>query len=216
MKKIYILCFSLLMLSCDIQYEGDNRLMIRGKVIDKEGNPISNLEVITNVSNGNGWGSRSEDIGIDITDIQGSFTMFFPKPKGEIAYSVQFRDYDELYQDKRFVNIFFEDFSNLEYNLQEVKLYKKEDIVNLQLNFSTENFSKEIRDLNLIGEASNDMVWVNPLDDDNYYTQYFYQVIKNQTITIEYNVYDYSNHQTTIHTETIYIADEDLSYIITY
>lgn len=168
------------------------------------------------MSNGNEWGSRSEDIGIDITDIQGNFTMFFPKPKGEIAYSVQFRDYDELYQDKRFVNIFFEDFSNLEYNLQEVKLYKKEDIVNLQLNFSTENFSKEIRDLNLIGEASNDMVWVNPLDDDNYYTQYFYQVIKNQTITIEYNVYDYSNHQTTIHTETIYIADEDLSYIITY
>lgn len=216
MKKISFLCFVLLLLSCDIQYEGKNRLMVSGKVIDKNGNPISNIEVITNVSNGSGWGSRNDDIGIDLTDSQGNFTMLFPKPKGKIEYSIQFYEDNELYQEKKFVNILYEDFSNLSFHLGEVKLYKNEDIINLNLDFSTENYSKEIRDLNLIGETSDDIVWVN-LPDDNYsYPQYFFQVIKNQTLTIEYNVYDYSNNQTTFHTENIEIGEEDLFYTITY
>lgn len=216
MRKVFLFCLVLLFSGCGIHYEGDNRLMVSGKVIDRNGNSISNIEVITNVSNGNGWGSSDDDIGIDLTDNQGNFTMLFPKPKGEIEYSIQFHDDNGLYQEKRFMNIFYEDFSNLGYNLGEVKLYKKEDLVNLILYFSTENSSKQIRILNLMGETSDDMVWVNPLDDNYYYPQYFYQVIKNQTITVEYSLSDYSNNQTTIHTENIEIGEENLSYTIIY
>ncbi len=218
MKKIYFFCFALLLSGCTIQYDGSNRLLVSGKIIDKNGNPISNIEVITNVSNGSGWGNSNDDIGIDLTDSQGNFMMFFPKPKrDDLQYSIQFQGYDGIYQEKRFMNVLYEDFSNLEYNLDVIKLYKQEEIINLELYFASENYSKQIADIHLIGEISNNEVWVNlPNEDNYYYPQNFYQVVKNQVITVEYSVYNSSNNQTTYHTESIEIGEEDLSYTINY
>lgn len=201
---------------CDIQYQGDTRLLVTGKVVDRDGSPISGVDVITNVSLGYGFGGRNEDIGITSTDDQGVFTMLFPKPKGEIDYTIHFLS-TENYQEKRFVNIFYEDFTDYAFRVGEVSLFKNDDIVNLDFSFNQINPQNNITELNVIGMLADYRVWVNPIDEHQnniYYRQH--EVAKNQTLVLEYIVHNFTNNQNTTHTETIEIGEQNVTHTITY
>jgi hypothetical protein len=215
--KIPVFLFLLFILAgCDIQYQGDTRLLVTGKVIDRNGSPISGMDVITKVSMGTGFGSRKDNIGIASTDHQGVFTMLFPKPKGEIDYTIHFLS-TENYQEKRFVNIFYEDFTDYAFRMGETTLYKNDDIVNLDLSFNQINQQNNITELNVIGMLADYVVWVNPIDDHQNYVYYRqHQVAKNQTIVLEYVVHDFTNNQNTSHTETIEIGEQNVTHTITY
>src|SRR5690606_38184628 len=143
------------------QYQGDTRLLVTGKVVDREGSPISGMDVITKVSLGYGLGSREDDIGITTTDDQGVFIMLFPKPKGKIDYTIYFLS-TENYQEKRFVNIFYEDFTDYAFRLDQTTLYKNDDIVSLNFSFNQINPQNSITELNVIGMLADYRVWVNP------------------------------------------------------
>ena len=216
MKRTVFLLILFILSGCDIQYQGDTRLLVTGKVVDRDGSPISGIDVITNVSRGYGFGGRNDDIGITSTDDQGVFTMLFPKPKGEIDYTIHFLS-TENYQEKRFVNIFYEDFTDYAFRVGEVSLFKNDDIVNLDFSFNQINSQNSITELNVIGMLADYWVWVNPNDEHQnnvYYRRH--QVAKNQTLVLEYIVHDFTNNQNTTHTETIEIGEQNVTHTITY
>jgi hypothetical protein len=215
--KITVFLFLLFILSgCDIQYQGDTRLLVTGKVVDRDGSPISGMDVITKVSLGYGFGNSKDDIGITSTNDQGVFTMLFPKPKGKVEYTIHFLS-TENFQDKRFVNIFYENFTEYAFRLGETTLHKNDDIVNLNFSFNQINPQNSITELNVIGMLADYRVWVNPGDEheNNIYYRH-HQVAKNQILVLEYIVHDFTNNQNTSHTETIEIGEQNVTYTITY
>ncbi|MEX2350420.1 MAG: hypothetical protein WD554_06030 [Flavobacteriaceae bacterium] len=216
MKNSVFIFLVFILSSCDIQYEGNTRLLVTGEVVGRNGSPLSGVDVIAKISQGSGFGSRKENIGITTTDEQGVFKMLFPKPKGEIDYTIHFLS-AENYQEKRFVNIFYEDFNDYAYRMGETTLYKNDDIVNLDFSFNQINPQNNITELNVIGMLADYLVWVNPNDEQQNYVYYSqYQVAKNQTLVLEYIVHDFINNQNTSHSETIVIEEQNVTYTITY
>lgn len=212
MKNFYLLLFALIFIGCEIEYDGENRLVIEGKVIDKNGNPIRGISVETEVY-GAEIDVKSDIISFTETNSDGNFVMLFPKPKGGTRFRVKLVDDNEEFHYKTYIGIKKENFYNLGYNLGEIQLFESSDLVSLEINFQS-NTNKKVTDLKLIGGVAGEY-YVNP-PNEWYYSYNSVQVVKNQMITVEYKVRNYDNNHITIHTENITIGEENLTYTLNY
>ncbi len=197
--------------SCsDIDYDGENRLMIKGKVVDKNGNPIQGINVETEVY-GAEIDVRSDIISFTQTGSDGSFVMLFPEPEKGIRFSIKLVDDNEVFHYKTYKGIKKEDFQQLGYNLGEIQLFEPNDLVDLEILFQ-DNVNKKVTDLKLTGSVAGEY-YVNP-PHENWYYSYNIKAVKNQTITVNYKVR--FNNQITNHTENIIIGEENLTYTLNY
>lgn len=210
MKKIYFLCFALLLLGC-VEYEGDVRLVIEGKVTDNNGNPLSEISVLTKVYQED----VTDNIGIAKTDKQGNFKMFFPKPTINPSISVIFSDKNQIFLDKTYQNIRYSNFVDYKFSLPEVILFSLDETETVRLNLFLESYDyiNQLLEVNVIGQVTESEIWVNPY---YHFFHSYYHVVKNQTVIIEYKVLNNETNQTMIYTESIEIAEEDLDYTILY
>jgi protocatechuate 3,4-dioxygenase beta subunit len=57
--KILLIILIFIIIACEIQYDGETKIILTGKIIDKTGNPISNKNIEINID-GNGTYSSND------------------------------------------------------------------------------------------------------------------------------------------------------------
>lgn len=79
MKKIFFLLLPLLFLSCgidELDYDGDTKIIFEGRIIDQNGNPLSNIRVSVYLTNYD----DHDYINYTHTDTNGYYRMGFNQP----------------------------------------------------------------------------------------------------------------------------------------
>lgn len=93
MKKILLIITTLLLISCQIQYDGESKFIVQTKVVDKNGNPIPGVPISVRVSNG----ILSDEISLSDTNADGRATLLFPPPESEGA-TISISYYPDYYE----------------------------------------------------------------------------------------------------------------------
>ena len=228
MKKILIACCILsTFISCDIHYDGETKLVVTGKLTDKNGVPIpeTNVDILIN---GLGTYSNSDLISYGKTDINGIFTYIFPAPDSENEIDISINNYMLNYDTKNTTNEFQtkqiialpKNFKNYKLNLNTITLYRNDDITQLQIILNPITNKKQLLNLDIEGLIITNSFNLNPIVIPNYTPpiETYYSVSKNQTLILKYKVVDYSSG-TSITTEnniSIPVANEKVIYTLTY
>jgi hypothetical protein len=224
MKKIVILLVFVLS-SCGIEYAGGTKIVIKGKVVDSDNNPIENKEInlfVTRESYGFPFlfyvPSEENNIGKAITDSMGEYTIVIPKPSNNFSEIIVETNSDSNNLNrKQFRNIQNSNFINFELVLPTSVLYKKSDLATLNVNPNNVNPSNELRKIEFIGVLPNEFVYFNPIENELDFIDFNRLVKKNQTIILRYTVFNYITNTTIIQDENIVINNSNqINYTLNY
>ncbi|WP_426485594.1 hypothetical protein [Flavobacterium sp. 2] len=229
MRKILFLFFILFTsYSCEIQYDGETRLVVQGQLVDRNSNPIPNKRVeINNFSDGTY--TPSDLISYTKTDSEGKFLMIFPAPKGEdiaIITTLNGYNFDDDYATLNYATGFQnksitalkKNFKNYKLDLNQVTLYKNDEITQLQIQLNKTSTNKTVTALDVQGILSKDFTDLN-YKNENHYLETNFNVIKNQNVRLSYTIADYSDPTkvvTTNHETIISINSEKVIHLLTY
>ena len=222
MKRItLIICLLLLVTSCEIQYDGETKIVVTGKLVDPNGNSLSEKDVEVTIDGGGGvfLSPRSDLISFGKSDQNGNFTLIFPAPKDGNRINISINDiinqFDE-FQSKTYIAT-KNNFENYKLDLDKITLYNQESITTLRLILNQTSTNKQLKDIKIEGKQPNRYVYLDPLQNNPDYLVNFYGVIKNQTIILKYTIIDYSNSTTpTSHSISIPIVNDAVTHTITY
>jgi hypothetical protein len=224
MKKIIILLVFILS-SCGIEYAGGTKIVIKGKVVDSDNNPIENKEINLFVSR-ESYGfpflfyvpSEENNIGKAITNSMGEYTIVIPKPSNNFSeIIVETNSNSNNLNRKQFRNIQNSNFINFELVLPTSVLYKNTDLATLNVNPNNVNPSNELRKIEFIGVLPNEFVYFNPIENELDFIDFNRLVKKNQTIILRYTVFNYITNTTIIQDENIVINNSNqINYTLNY
>ena len=224
MKKIVILLVFILS-SCGIEYAGGTKIVIKGKVVDSDNNPIENKEINLFVSR-ESYGfpflfyvpSEENNIGKAITNSMGEYTIVIPKPSNNFSEIIVETNSDlNNLNRKQFRNIQNSNFINFELVLPTSVLYKNSDLATLNVNPNNVNPSNELRKVEFIGVLPNEFVYFNPIENEQDYIDFNRLVKKNQTIILRYTVFNYITNTSIIQDENIVINNSNqINYTLNY
>ncbi len=218
MKQITLpICLLFLVTSCDIQYDGETKIVVTGKLIDENGNPISNKNIDITIYSDDPY-TPSDLISFGKSNQNGNFTLFFPAPTIDYKFSISINN--EINQTSEFQTKVIiakrNNFENYKLDLDNIILYKNESITTLKLILNKTSTNKSVNDIKIEGKQPNSYIDLNPLQDNTNYFQPNYNVLKNQTIVVKYTIIDYSNNSSTVQSISIPIANDAVIYTITY
>lgn len=220
MKRIaLIFCILFLVTSCEIQYDGETKMVVAGKIIDQNGIPLSEKDIEVTISGGGFISPSSDLISFGKSDQNGNFTFIFPSPKNGDQIFISINDlinqFDE-YQSKTFITT-KNNFENYKLDLDKIMLYKNESITTLKLILNQTSTNKQLTDIKIEGKLTKSLIDLNPTQNNPDYLNTFFSVIKNQTIVLKYTIIDHSNAATpTINSISIPINKDAVTYTITY
>lgn len=224
MKKTVILLV-LILSSCGIEYAGGTKIVIKGKVVDSDNNPIENKEINLFVSR-ESYGfpflfyvpSEENNIGKAITNSMGEYTIVIPKPSNNFTEIIVETNSDSNNLNrKQFRNIQNSNFINFELVLPTSVLYKNTDLATLNVNPNNVNPSNELRKIEFIGILPNEFVYFNPIENEQDYIDFNRLVKKNQTIILRYTVFNYITNTSIIQDENIVINNSNqINYTLNY
>jgi len=225
MRKIILFLAIITAVSCEtIQYDGETRLVVEGKVVDKNQNPVPDVDIeIVAYSNPN---SKAEDlISYGNTDASGNFQLIIPAPKDTNDYlKVIVNQIGNGRQQKSYNSILRKDFSNYKLALLPIVLYANSDLSQLVVNSQHNNSNFRVSNVRLTnGFQSEDVFEFNPVGSDyidQEYFEYYFKVLKNQMVSISYKTTDFTNPAAptiTEHTESFFVNNEPtFTYTIQY
>lgn len=219
-RTIMFVCLLFLVTSCEIQYDGETKIAVTGKLIDQNGSPLSGKDIkITVLSDGGLFSANSDLISFGESDQNGNFTLIFPTPQGEYNFSISINDRQkqtsEFQNQKIIANK--NNFENYKLDLKYITLYKKESITTLKLLLNKTSTNKQLTSIQIEGKLFNDLIDLNPIGNKPNNLQTYYNLIKNQTVILKYTVIDYSNNGAiTVQSISIPIANDAVNYTITY
>ncbi len=206
-----------LLISCDITYDGETRLVTKARFVDSNNNPIANMPVGIDVGTSSyGGGDNVTDAS---TNANGEATMVLLKPTNSTYISYIINNYSDTYH---LNEILFtqNNFVNYVLNLNTIILYKHSELVDLETIFTkTSTTHKELKNIKLEGSISYSVIdLVNGNNINDYYTPDKYKVLKNQTMVLKYTIIDYSTTPSTItnHTENVVIVNDSVIYTVIY
>jgi len=220
MKQItLIFCTLFFLTSCEIQYDGETKIVVTGKIVDENDIPLSEKDIEIAISGGGFISPSSDLISFGKSDQKGNFTLIFPAPKNgdQIFISVNdiINQFSE-FQSKTYIAT-KNNFENYKLDLNEITLYKNESITTLKLILNKTSPNKQVTDIQIEGKLPNSFIELNPLQNNSYYLVTNYSVIKNQNILLKYTIIDYSNSASPIkHLISIPIVNDAVTYTITY
>jgi hypothetical protein len=230
MKKNLLLLLTLFTLySCDIQYDGETRIVVQGQLVDKDKNPISNKRVQISTYSGEGYGSNSDLISYGDTDTEGKFTLIFPAPKSDevdIVTSIngsQYIDYSSSqnpvsdYQSK-VIRALNRNFINYKLEFNQIVLYKNDEITQLEIALNRISNTKQITEIHVEGNLAETIIDLTSKIENDYIKTLF-DVAKNQNLKLSYTIRDYSNPANITSTKQeaiITINSEKVIHTITY
>lgn len=216
MKKIIILFF-IVFQSCGIQYDGETKLEISGKLVDKTGNFLLGKNISVNIiGNGNGFdsGQSQELISFCNSGDEGKFTMLVPSPINENGISINIENSEFL---SKTILLTKKNFTNYKLDLNTILLTKSSEISNLKIILNKTSTNKQILDIKIEGLQYQGLIDLNyDLTINQYYDFLNFTVFKNQTIILKYKIQDYTTNTTTSFSENIAIANDSTEFTITY
>jgi hypothetical protein len=220
MKRItLILCILFSLISCEIQYDGETKIVVTGKIVDENDIPISEKNIEVSISGGGFITPSSDLISYGKSDKNGNFTLAFPAPKNGNQIFISINDLinqTNEFQSKEFVAI-KNNFENYKLDLNKITLYKRESITTLKLILNQTSTNKQLKDIEIEGKQANSYIDLNPILNNSDYLNTYYSVVKNQTVTLKYIIIDHSNAATpTTHSISIPIINDVVTYTITY
>lgn len=224
MKKIFIV-FILILFSCEIEYDGGTKIVVKGKIVDNNNNPIVNKEVNLYISRDDAYipflyysPSETNYIGKTITNSNGEYTIVIPKPtKNFTEIIVETNSNSNNLNRKQFRNIQNSNFINFELILPNSILFNKSDLANLSIEPNNVNPENELKKIELIGVLPNEIEYLNSLENEEYFFNFNRLVKKNQTIVLRYTVFNYSTNSTTIQDENIIIdGSNEINYTLNF
>lgn len=221
MKKILFIFLILTTISCEIEYDGETKLVVKGNVINENNEIISNKEIKLFVSRNSNYipfifyyPSETNYIGKAFTDNFGNFTMVIPKPKNNFdEIIVEINDDSNTLNSNRVVNIQTDNFNNYELNLGAFKLYNKNNLCHLQIIPNQVNPENELLEISFVGEIANELFFYNFPENYSIYYEMEKNVRKNQTIQLNYKFKNYLSN--TIITQQVPILIDN-SNLLTY
>lgn len=219
-KKILLLFIVLVSISCQIEYDGASKYIVKTKIIDSNGNPIADVPVDVNISVGN----LSDKISFTTSDAKGNGLLMFPPPKSsetEFSISYNVSDYDETnnipsYFSKSIYSIKKSDFVDYIFDAGTIMLFKNEEITKFTIS------KEKVTQNTALANISTTLILVEHSENYNTpeETDYSYPVyvIKNQNFTLNYTVIDYSFSPpiSTLYTDQLTVGNEPLNYTIFY
>ncbi len=220
MKKILLLFFTLLICySCEIQYDGETRIVVQGQLIDKNNNPLSDKKIeITTYSDDTYGGSNL--ISYANTDAEGRFTLVFPAPKSEgIFIQTLINEHQNNGLQSKIINALKKNFSNYKLDLKQIVLYETKDIAQLDIHLNKISTTKQITDIHIEGLQADYFTNLTAETNQNQFLTTRFDVIKNQNINLSYTLFDYTDPKKTITTNqkaVIEVNSENVIYTITY
>lgn len=215
----------LVLVSCEIEYDGETKLLVKGIIIDENNNPITNQDIKLFVSRASAsvpfvfyLPSESNFIGKATTDSNGAYTMVIPKPKSNFSEILMLINEEQnQYNQKQLRNIKVEDFVNYELNLGIRKLYDLSNLVQLTVTLNQINATKQLIGIEYIGELANEIEYITPLETNDTYSELHKKVRKNQNLVIRYALRNYATNTNEIVEETIIIdASPTINYTLNY
>lgn len=220
MKQITLLiCLLFLVTSCDIQYDGETKIVVTGNIIDENNAPLPNQDIEIAVHGSeNFFVSNTDLICYGKSNNNGKFILIFPATIDNHRISISINDKinkANALQSKVFV-VTKNNFENYKLDLDNIILYKNESITTLNLILNKTSTNKLVTDIKIEGKQPNSYIDLNPLQDNTNYFQQNYNVIKNQTIIVKYTIIDYSNNSSTAQSISIPIVNDAVIYTITY
>ena len=219
MKRItLILCILFSLISCEIQYDGETKIVVTGKIIDQNGNPIPEKNIDITIYSDDMY-TPSDLISYGKSDQNGNFTLIFPAPKVDYKFSVSINNLINQTSEFQAKEIIAKkiNFENYKLDLDKITLYKRESITTLKLILNQTSTNKQLKDIEIEGKQANSYIDLNPLQNNSDYLNTYYSVVKNQTILLKYTIIDHSNATTpTAHSISIPIINDAVTYTITY
>lgn len=224
MKKLFILLLVPLLFGCEIQYDGNTKLVIKGSVVDRYNNPIINKAVNLYVSRDGGQipflfyiPTETNYIGKATTDNDGNYVMVIPQPRYFSEIIIETNEESNQLNGKQFRNIALSNFTDFQYVAPISKLYSKTDLANLTVNLNNINSTTELLKLEYIGNIPNEIEFVNPLEED--YPNFIQNlnVEKNQTVILKYKTINHLTNTTTTNQANITIDNSNtVNYTLNY
>jgi 5-hydroxyisourate hydrolase-like protein (transthyretin family) len=218
MKYCIFLVFLFLVYSCDIQYDGDTRLIIDTTVKDMEdGTPLQNIPYQVIVTNG----YTTETISSGTTDNQGRLLSIFPAPTLDTDF-IQLRiEPQNTYKKQEFIRIQKSDFIDYKISPFSNGLAKIDNLVELTLEINQITTQTFLSELSIDAIKPDLTINYNPENDEDIYNPYYYQPIllfKNQTFNLKYKVRNFNVNppSETYYTIPLVIENENLNYEINY
>lgn len=194
----------------------ETRYIIETKLVDSNGNAISNekLEVYVDTEN------SGETISSSISDENGFIRIIFPKPDlTNFSFTlVKNNNSNTGYLIKQINNIKEDDFIDYKLVLDEIKLVKFDELTDFAIIINQTSQDKELRKIDIIGQVYNQYEYLNPIQTPNnfYELQTYFNLLKNQSFTLRYYVYNYTTMLLEENNVNLNIAEQPLNYTLTY
>jgi hypothetical protein len=226
MKKLLFVLLSIFILSCEIEYDGETKLVVKGKVLLENNLPLENQEIKLYV-NRESFSipfifyipSETNFIGKATTNSMGEYTMVIPKPIANYNEIILELNSNNSYNNRQIRNIDTNDFSNFELTIEPTKLYQLTNLASLSVNLNQVNSNYQFIKINYVGEYTSEISFFKPIDNENYafYNDLYQLVQKNQELIIQWEVKDITTN-TILNFEEVLIIDESdfIEYTLNY
>jgi len=214
MKKIIGLIAVFALISCEVQYDGSTRFIIKTTVIDEDGNPIKDIQVDVNAEDDN----ISDNISYTYTDENGFSFQVFPPLKRQGSFSIDINPDGQTYQSKMIRNIKESDFQDLVFDLGTVTLIKNENIVEFKIRLNRVNENNSIEDIEINAIMPEEFIDYHGPLEEYYYPETYFRVLKNQNFTIFYSVRDSSTDPQTVtdYSVNASVGNQSVTYQLEY
>ena len=225
MKKIVILLvFILSSCTSEIQYLGTEKVVIKGKLITENNNPIPNHKISVNIINygGSGWLESDYEnnlIAFGNTDSNGNYTFVFPKPYNFDDIEISTNEEDIIYNSQKISQFNMDNFTNFQFDAPTMKIFDKQNLTKLKITLNQQISSTALKKIEYIGQVAEENIRINITPETEYYQniQLDKMVKKNQTIILRYTKINYTTNTTTITEENVIIDNSNLvNYTLNY
>ena len=225
MKKIVILLvFILSSCTSEIQYLGTEKVVIKGKLITENNNPIPNHKISVNIINygGSGWLESDYEnnlIAFGNTDSNGNYTFVFPKPYNFDDIEISTNEEDIIYNSQKISQFNMDNFTNFQFDAPTMKIFDKQNLTKLKITLNQQISSTALKKIEYIGQVAEENIRINITPETEYYQniQLDKMVKKNQTIILRYTKINYTTNTTIITDSNVIIDNSNLiNYTLNY
>ncbi|MES2544196.1 MAG: hypothetical protein V4548_04875 [Bacteroidota bacterium] len=211
----------LLISSCEIPYDGEKRHVVNVRVLNSDGNPITNQYVEVNSHNSRGWFDSYSNLDLITygkTNNQGELTLIFPS--SDTTFNVNFGNYYDnnvIYLRTSLDNLRLDNFDNFKIDLNPIILYKLEELTTLTIDLVHSAPQTILRNIKVEGYTSYDPFYFNPIPiEESYYPQTEFKIVKNKNFVLTYIVKDLNTSIESTYTVSLTVANDPISYTINY
>lgn len=225
-KSLLLLGMISCLTSCNsVTYDSEIRLVYEGRCVDSDNQPLANINIAIFAQPNLGpelydYGDR---IAMGRTDAYGYYRLIIPAPQDEsdlMAVQINSDGYvNNPYQFKTYSHILRSDLSDYTFRTDPVVLYRNDESANLAVDAVTNNPQHRISNIRIAENPAAYYIELHPYIPDYEVTYLQFNVVRNQTVNLTYDVTNYTTTPvtTTQHSDTVFISSAgNQNYTINY